>query len=451
MQIIIIGGGAVGTSICSQLAKEGHDITVIDTDKAPLDEISNICDVISLHGNGASVAVLKKAGAGKADLLIAVTSSDELNILACAAAKKLGTSHTIARVRNPEYSELMQIMKSEMNLSLTINPELAVAKEIYRSLRFPSAAKIDTFCKGRVELAQVTIEENSPICGATLIDLRSKLNIRFLICGVLRGNDVYIPSGNFVIKPKDVICVTAPDEEIARFFKAIGAYKQPVRDVLICGGGRTTYYLEFMLENSRIHSTVIEPDKTLCHELAEQYSCTVINGSVTNQDLLIEEGLEKSDAFLALSDVDEENAIISMYAKNKGVNKIVTLISTMSYIDFFKNAGLDSIVSPRSSTTAYILRYVRAMNNVRDSEIESLHRIMDDKIEALEFIIKDSIEGLTDIPLKKLKSRSGILIACIVHRDKVIIPTGEDMMQKGDTVIIISNGEKMNSVKDIIA
>lgn len=451
MEIIVIGCGAVGMSICAQLAKEGHNITVVDVDPAPLLKISNMCDVITANGNGASISVLKKAGAEKAHLLIAVTSGDELNILSCAAAKKLGTLHTIARVRNPEYSELMQAMKSEMNLSLTINPELAAAKEIYRSLRFPAAAKIDTFCRGRVELAQLTVSADSPICGASLIELRSRLNMRFLICGVLRGNDIYIPTGNFVIKPNDVICVTAPDDDITRFFKTIGAYKQPVKDVLICGAGRTTYYLEAMLHRSRINSTVIDPDKTLCNEIVKQYSCTVICDSVTNQERLMEEGLEKTDAFLALSDVDEENAIISMYAKNLGVNKVVTMISTMSYIDFFKGAGLDSIVSPKSSTMSHILRYVRAMANARDSEIESLHKFMDDKMEALEFIIKDKVENVTEIPLKKLRLRAGILIACIVHRDKVIIPSGDDMISKGDTVIVVTSGGKLNSIKDIIA
>ncbi len=451
MDIIIIGDGAVGSFICHQLTNEGHNITLIDSSASALTEISNTCDVITIQGNGAEISVLKKAGASKADLLIAVTSGDELNILSCAAAKKLGTRNTIARVRNPEYSELMQMMKSEMNLSLTINPELAAAKEIFRSLRFPSAAKIDTFCRGRVEVAQFTIEKDSPLCNNTLTELRIKLNIRFLICGVMRDGEVYIPSGNFVIMAGDVICVTAPDDEITKFFKAIDAYKRPVKNVLICGGSRTTYYLEAMLAKAKINATIIERDKDRCLELAEQYGCTVICDSITNQDRLSEEGIENVDAFLALSDIDEENAIISMFAKNKGVGKIVTMISAMSYIDFFKGVGLDSIVSPKSSTTSYILRYVRAMANVRDSEIESLHKLMNDNIEALEFNVKDSIEGFTDTPLKELKLKEGTLISCIVHRDKVIIPSGNDVISEGDTVIVISHNKKLNSIKDVIA
>ncbi len=450
MNIVIIGGGTVGTAICTQLVKEGHDITVVDTSAAAISEISNICDVFGVVGNGAEISVLRKAGADKADLLLAITSEDEINILCCAAAKKLGTKHTVARTRNPEYADLMQLLRNELGLSMMINPEYAAAKEIYRILRFPSAAKIDTFCRGRVELAEFVVSAASPLCGETLNDLRSKMNIRFLVCGVLRDGKAYIPSGFFRIEENDVICVTAPEQEITDFFKACGIYKQPVRDVLIVGGGRTTYYLESLLQKSNIRSTVIEKDKYRCRELAENYPCTVVCDDGTKQELLLEEGIENADAFLAMSDVDEENAITSMYAKTKGVKKIVTLISTLSYVDFFKSVGLESIVSPKSSTTAQIVRYVRATANTGDSEIESLHTMMQGGIEALEFIIKENIEGITDIPLKQLKPRSGVLIACIVHCDKVVIPFGDDMISKGDTVIVVTTSGNMKSIKDIL-
>lgn len=450
MEIVIIGGGTVGAAICSQLATEKHNITVVDRDPAALGEITNVCDVFSVAGNGADISVLRKAGAEKADLLIAVTSSDEINILCCAAAKKLGTDHTIARVRNPEYSGLMQLMRAEMSLSITINPEFAAAREIFRMLRFPAAAKIDTFCRGRVEMAEFRVPADSPICGVTLNDLRSRLNIRFVVCGVLRGEKVYIPSGDFSIEADDVICVTVPDEEITRFFAAIGARKKPVKNVLIVGGGRITYYLEALLKRGRINSTVIEEDPDRCQELAEQYDCTVIRGNGTRQELLLEEGLDSCDALLALSDVDEENAIVSMYAKTRGARKAITLIRTMSYVDFFKGVGLDSIVSPRSSTATYILRYVRSMTNVRGSEIESLHKLLSEKVEALEFIIKEDIPGLTEQPLKKLRFRRGVLIACIVHQDKILIPTGDDVISNGDTVIVVT-GERVGGIKDILA
>lgn len=451
MKIVIIGGGTVGAAICAQLASEGHDLTVVDDNHVILTELSNTCDVFGVVGNGADVSVLRRAGAERADLLIAVTSGDEINILACAAARKLGTAHTIARVRNPEYSGLMQLMKNEMSLSLTINPELAVAKQIYRMLRSPSAAKVDTFCHGRVELAEFVISPDSMLCGTTLNDLRTKIDVGFLVCSVLRGGKVYIPSGHFRLEAGDTVCVTAPEDDLPRFFKAIAIYRNPVRNVLIVGGGRTTYYLEALLNRGKITSTVIERDKALCHELAEQYTCTVVCDNGTKQDLLLEEGLESTDAFLALSDIDEENAIVSMYAKTKAKGKIVTKINAMSYIELFRGMGLESIVSPQSATAADIIRYVRSMANARDAaEIESLHRFMEDRVEALEFAIKKDIPDITNIPLKQLRPRAGVLIACIVRRDRVIIPSGDDEIRAGDAVIVVTTHGQMKGIKDIL-
>ena len=451
MKIVIVGGGSVGAAICAQLVGEGHDITLVDTDATALNEICNVCDVVGITGNGAEVSVLRKAGAEKADLLIAVTSGDEVNILCCSAARKLGTSHTVARVRNPEYTELVHLMKNEMNLSLTINPELAAAKEIYRFLRFPYAAKIDTFCRGRVEVAEFAILSDSPICGLTLNEMRAKLNLRFLVCCVLRDGEAHIPSGHFRIEAGDTLCVTAAEDEIAAFVKALKAYKRPVRDVLIVGGSRTAYYLLGLLQRSKMSATVIERDITRCRELAEEFSCTVICDDGTKQELLLEEGIEKTDAFLALSDVDEENAIVSMYAKTKDVHKIATMIRSVSYVDLFRSAGLENIVSPKHSTATFILRYVRAMANVRGSEIESLHTFLGGRVEALEFLVKDEIGGITDIPLKELRPRVGILIACIVRRDRVIIPSGNDVIQKGDTVIVVTTGGQLKGIREIVS
>jgi len=450
MKIVIVGGGTVGTSICSQLALEGHNITLVDTNASRLTEMANRYDVFGVVGSGADISALKKAGVEKTDLLIAVTSNDEINILCCTAAKKLGTTHTIARVRNPEYYELMSLMKNEMNLSLTINPELAAAKEIYRILRFPAATKIETFFKGRVEMAQFTVAEGSPLCGASLNDLRSKLNVKFLICAVLRKDEAHIPSGFFTLEAGDVICFTAPDDEITKFFKAINAYKHPVKNILIFGISRTTYYLQALLKGKKINSTVIERNSELCRELAEQFPCTVICGDGTNQELLAEEGLENKDAFLALSSIDEENAIVSMYAKTQNKEKVITMIHTLPYVDLFSGVGLDSVVSPKSSTANYILKYIRSISNAHDSEIESLHRLLEDKVEALEFKIKENINGLTDTPLKELHLKKGFLIACILHDDKVIIPSGDSVIQRGDTVIIVAVKGQIHSIKEIL-
>lgn len=450
MKIILIGIGRLGSSICSQLTGEGHDVTVIDTDESMVTELSNVCDVFGVVGSCGDISVLKKARAGSADLLIAMTNQDELNILTCAAAHKLGTKHTIARIRNPEYSGLVGLMREDMKLSLTINPDLAAAREIYRMLRFPSAAKIITFCRGRAELAELTVPENSPICGYTLNELRTRLNMKFLVCTVLREGKVYIPSGDFSILAGDVIGVTAPDEAITDFFKAGGMYKQPIRNVLIVGGGRITYYLEGMLKKGKIKSTIIEKDMELCQGLAEQYGCTVICDNGTKQELLLEEGIDKSDAFLALSDIDEENAIISMYAKTVNVPKIITLISSLPYVNFFKGVGLESIISPKSTVSNAILHYVRSTANTEGSEIESLHSLMDDNAEALEFVIHEEISGITGVQLKNMKLKSGVLIACIAKESEIIIPSGSDTISVGDTVMIISTGGQVKGIRDII-
>ena len=274
--------------------------------------------------------------------------------------------------------------------------------------------------------------------------------MRFLICAVLRDGEAYIPTGLFSIKAGDLICFTVPDDELIGFFKAIGAYKNPVRDVLVVGGGRTTYYLEELLEKGKINSTVVERDKRLCLDLAENYNCTVVCNDGTKQEVLLEEGLTSTDAFIALSVEDEENAIVSMYAKRLNSNKIITMIKNTSYAELFKSLGLDSIVSPNSSTASHILRFVRSMAGTSGSEIESLYKLMDDKVEALEFRVKDDIDELTGVSLKSLKLKSGILIACIVRGDKVIIPSGLDVIEKGDTVIIVTTSGKIKEIKEIL-
>ena len=451
MKIIAIGAGTVGLPICAELAAEGHDLTVVDTNPHVLGELTNIADVIAIQGNGAEVSVLRRAGAEHADLLIALTAGDEVNILCCTVAHKLGTRHTVARVRNPEYGELMQLMQKEMNLSLTVNPELSVAKEIYRMLRSPAAAKIDTFCHGRVELAEFVVPEGSPLAGLTLTELRAKIPASFLVCGVLRDGETHIPTGDFSLAPGDMICVTASEQDIAAFFKAVGMHRHPVKSVLIAGGGRITYYLARLLDKSRISATILDADKERCTQLAEKTKCTVICDACTQQETLAREGLERVDAFLALSDIDEENAIVSLYAKTLSVPKIVTLIRRLSYIDFFKSAGLESIVSPKSATVAQILRYVRALAPAQDSEIETLYKLMDGSVEALEFLVKEEVAGLTGVPLRELDTVKGVLVACIVREGTVIIPSGADVILPGDTVVVVTyGGNRMDNIGDIV-
>lgn len=451
MKIIVIGAGTVGSAICAELAEEGHDLTVVDTDTELLAEISNQSDVIAIHGNGADLSVLRRAGVEHASLVIAVTAGDELNILCCTAARKLGARHTVARVRNPEYAELMGLMQSDMNLSMTINPELSAAREIYRMLRFPAAAKIDVLCRGRVELAEFVLAEGSPMAGKTLNELRASQKFGFLVCAVLRDGVTHIPAGDFRPEVGDVLCVTAQERDMAAFFREFGMHRNPVKNVLIAGGGRVTYYLEKMLAEGHISSTVIDADKVRCRALAEAFRCTVVCDDPTKQEALLAEGLPRVDAFLALSDIDEENAIVSLYAKTQGVKKIATLIRKISYIDFFKSAGLESIVSPKSSTVSRILQYVRSHAHVQDSKIESLHLLMDGSVEVLEFLVKEEIDGLTDIPLRDLRTVNGLLIACIMRNGEVTIPSGSDTIRQGDSVVVVTaSGHQMDSIGDII-
>ena len=450
MKIVIIGAGTVGAEICARLEGEGHDIVLVDKSAGAIEEAEAKYDVAAVLGNGAEIAVLRRAGAENADLLIAVTSSDEINILCCTAAKKLGTKNTVARVRNPEYNELMRFMREDMNLSMTINPEYSAARDIFRMLRFPAATKIESFYHGKVELVEYTVNGGSDIIGLSLNELNAKLNIKFLICAVLRGSEVYIPSGNFTIEESDVIYVTAPENQITSFFRAVGAYEHPVRDVIIAGGGRVTYYLESLLKNTKIRSVVIDSNKDRCRSLAELYPCTVVCGNATKQSLLLEEGIERTDAFVALTDSDEENAIMSMYAKSVSGGKIITMINATTYAELFKNVGLERIISPKYTTASYILRYVRSIMNAGDSKIETLHKLMDDKVEALEFLIKDDIENLTDIPLKNLGLRKNILIACIIRDEDVIIPSGDDKILKEDTVIVVTLGGQIKDIKEIL-
>lgn len=450
MKIVIVGAGTVGSAICKRLVSEGHDITIIDTNINALNDISTHYDVVGINGTAAEIDTLTKAGADKADIVIAVSSNDEINVICCIEAKKIGAKHSIARVRNPELLDFAQIMRQDNYLSMVLNPEYSVAKEISRMLRFPSAAKIDTFCSGRVEVAQLEISETSPLCNKNLIEIKSQLNMKFVICGVLRDGVAYIPSGDFVIQAHDVISVSASEEDITQFFKESDIYKEPIKSILIVGGTKIAYYLEELLRKTKIKSTVIEKDKAICKTFAENFDCTVVCDNGTSQEVLMSEGIDKKDAFLALSGKDEENAIVSMYAKTLGVKKIITLISAISYVDFFKTVGLESVVSPKYSVTSSIVRYVKSLQNTEDADIESLHRIMDDKIEVIEFSINEEIEGITNVPLKELNMKKNVLSACLVHDDKIIIPDGNTVISVNDTILIVTTEEKINSIKDIV-
>lgn len=450
MKIVIIGDGKVGRTITEHLAKEGHDVVVIDNNPKVIEECVNTFDVKGICGNGASYNVQKEAGVAGAGLLIAVTSSDELNILCCLVAKKMGVGQTIARVRNPDYSSQMYIMRDELGLSMIVNPELDAAREISRILRFPSAIKLDSFANGKVDLVEIKIDEKSPLVGKSLYSIHGKYQIHVLVCAVCRGDEVYIPKGDFILQANDKIYMTSSPAEITDFFKKLQILKEKSRNVMIIGGGKIAYYLASQLSDSGISFKIIESDYKRCLELSEAFhKAMIIHGDGTDQNVILEEGLENADALVTLTGLDEENIIISMFAKARGVSKIITKVNRSSYGSILDTVGLESIISPRDITTNHIIRHVRGMQNTRGSEFRTLYRLIGNRVEALEFYISTETD-YTGVPLKSLPLKDNVLLACIIRNNSLIIPSGNDIIKPCDTVIIITLTQQIKDVSDIL-
>ena len=450
VKIVIVGDGKVGQALTARLAEEGHDIVIIDNSPKPLKNSVELYDVMGVQGNGASIAVQREAGVEEADLLIAATSGDELNILCCLVARKLGVAHTIARVRNPEYSEQLSLMREELGLSMTVNPELAAAVEIARMLRFPSALKLDSFAKGRIELVEIKILEDSPLLGQPLHSLSSRLGVRILVCAVRRGEEVYIPTGDFVLREGDKISITASPAELDNLFRKLNIFRHKVHDVMIVGGGRIAYYLSRQLLAMGMEVKIIEQDPARCEVLSDLLpKANVILGDGTERELLEEENIADMDALVALTGIDEENVIISMYAGALRVNKIVTKINRMSFQEILDAAGIDSVISPKGITVNQIVRYVRAMENSQGSNVETLHRIVGGRVEALEFRVRNNPE-ITGVPLKDMDTKPNLLIACIIRGRKLIFPGGNDTMEEGDSVIVVTTNQQLQDLSDIL-
>lgn len=452
MRILIIGDGKVGSTLIERLSKEDHDIVVIDTNPKVIENAVNSYDVMGVVGNGASYTILKEAEAEKADMIIASTNSDELNILSCLVAKKIGARHTIARVRNPEYSKQLQFLKYELGLSMVINPEFETASEIYRILRFPSAIKLDVFSKGKVEMAEVQIGENSILDNVRLIDLYKKIKVRVIIGAVQREDDVIIPKGNFVLKNNDIIHITASHKDLSEFLKELGIYKEKLKNIMIIGGGKIAYYLANMISETNMNVTIIEIDEKRCIELSEALpKARIVFGNGTDQLLLSEEGIYDADAVIPLMGIDEENIILSLYANKQNVLKTITKINNSSLVDLLGTVATGSVVSPRKITADRIVRYARALQNTEGSMVNTLYRIVNNKAEALEFLITDDTLHILHIPLKDLKFKKSILVACIIRNNKLIYPSGMDTIEVGDNVIIISPAEQyIKEFKDIL-
>lgn len=450
MQIIIVGCGKVGMTITQQLSLEGHNITVIDTNSTVVHNATNNFDVMGVVGNGASYSIQMDAGIEDSDLLIAATDSDELNLLCCLIAKKAGNCNTIARVRNPVYNDEINFIKEELGLSMTINPEFAAATEIARILRFPSAIKIDTFAKGRVELLKFRIDEGSKLDGCSLIDIGQEYKTEILVCAVERKDEVIIPKGNFVLKEKDVITIVASPKNAVEFFKKIGVVTNQVKNAMLIGGGTIAYYLAQQLISTGIAVKIIERDRQRCEKLSELLpNAIIINADSTDQTVLMEEGINHTEAFVSLTGIDEANIFLSLFARSKSKAKIITKVNRISFDDVISTFDLGSVIYPKFITAEYITQYVRAMQNSIASNIETLYRIIENKAEALEFLINEHAP-IIGIPLEELKIKEDILIACINHKGNIITPKGKDVIQVGDTVIVVTTKTGLHDIKDIL-
>ena len=446
MKIIIVGCGKVGTTLAEQLNRENHDITLIDTDDEALKNISDNVDLMSVTGNGAIYQVQMEAGIQEADLMIATTNSDELNMLCCLIAKKAGNCHTIARIRNPEYSAEIGYIREELNLSMAINPELAAAREIARLLRFPSAIKIEPFAKGRIELLKLLIPDHSNLDQLKVMDVVNKLKSNVLICAVERGDDVVIPDGNFVMQKGDKISFIASHTDSADFFKKAGIVNNSVKTAMFVGGGKLTYYLCNQLADIKI----IEQDEARCRQLSELLpNAMIIHGDGSDQQVLLEEGILQTEAFASLTGFDEENIMLSLYAASKSNAKLITKVNRIAFESVINSLDLGSLIQPKMLTADLILQYVRAMQNSMGSNVETLYKIVADKAEALEFRVKEG-SPLLGIPLERLQLKNNLLVACINRSGRIITPRGKDTIEAGDTVIIVTTHTGLNDLTDIL-
>ena len=450
MKIVIIGDGKVGYKLAKQLSSEKYDIILIDNNEEKLRKSIERMDVFCVAGEGGSVEVQQRADVPHADLVIACTSTDECNMLSCLIARRLGARHTIARVRNPIYYKQIDFLKKDLHLSMVVNPELIVAGDITRLLLFPDASKVETFVKGRVELVEFPIHCGK-LEGLSLSELYARFQVQVLVCAVESGETVLIPDGDYILKAGDKLHIAASHQNMEQFFKKIALRKEKIKNAMICGGGRVAYYLASQLCNLGMNVKIIERNRERCEELCELLpQATIINGDATEHDLLIEEGIEKTDAFIALTGMDEENIIMSLFASKQSVSKVIVKINEDRRAMMIDELGLDSIVSAKTATADAILGYVRARRNSQCSaNVETMYQLLDGRVEALEFIIK-SENTYTGVPLKDLNLKVNNIIACITRGRKIIIPNGDDSIQVGGSVVIITMTKQIRDLDDIL-
>ena len=451
MQIIVVGCGKVGHTLAERLSAEGHNLVLVDLDAKLIQEVTDELDVMGVVGNGASINVLMEAGIDAADLLIAVTTSDELNLLCCLIGKKASKRcMTIARVRDPMYNKEIGFIKEQMGISMVINPELATAMEIARLLRFPSAIKIDTFAKGRAELLTIKLRSSFGLGGRSVEQAVSGLKSKVLICAVERGDKIFIPNGGFVLEDGDNISIMATPQEAASFFKKLGLGTRRVNNTLIVGGGTIAVYLARQLLEMGIDVHIVELNAERCRKLCETLpKATILHGDGSDQELLMDAGLATAESFVAITDMDEENLLLSLFAKQHSQAKLVVKVNRIAFDDVIESLDLGSVIYPKYLTADYIAQYVRAAQNSIGSNVETLYNILDGRAEALEFRVRTDSE-VTAHTLSELNLKSNLLVGCIYRRGKVIFPRGQDRIQVGDSVMVVTTVKGFHDIRDIL-
>lgn len=450
LKIVIVGCGKVGQTLVEQLVNEGHDITVVDTESSKVHQISNLFDVMGVVGNGASLETQKDAGVSEADLIIAVTGSDELNLLCCIIAKQFGKCSAIARVRTPDYSKEANYLRDKLGLALIINPDYEAAKQTARILYLPTAIEVNSFAHGQAELIKIKIPENNTLDNMTIAQLGSTITNDILICAVERDNSITIPSGGFTLKAGDVISFVSTHKSAKFFLKKIGFETKQVHNAMIIGGGRSAYYLAKELLNNNIDVKIIESERSRCDELTTLLpGAVIINGDGSNQDVLKEEGIDTCESFIPLTGIDEENVMLTLYAKKMSNAKVITKINRIGFTDVISTLNLGSVIYPKYITSEAIIAYVRAKTASMGSNIETLYHLFDSRVEAIEFSVT-SDSGVTGKPLKELPLKANLLISFISRNGSIIIPSGNDEILPGDTVMIVTTNSGYTDIKDIL-
>ena len=450
MKIVIIGLGTIGKTILKNLANESYTITIIDEDKDKVESLIERYDVSGVVGNGASMDIQREAGVRGADLAIVLTDSDELNIFACLVAKKLGVKNTITRVRNPDYSKQIMAMQDELGISMIVNPEKDTATEIFNMINLPSIGQVDHFGNGRALLFEIVAEDGCSLIGQTLISIGQSLSTRVLICAVQRGQEVIIPTGNFVICEGDRIHLTADAKSLRDFITEINLVRSPLKNIMIVGGSKIGYYLSDELSKKKYRIKLIESNRKTAEELAESLpKVSVIHGNGTQHDLLIEEGIEAMDAFIALTNTDEENMVVSMFANKMNVRKTITQIKSDDLYGMLDELDIKNIVSPKNIVADRVISYIRAIANKRGSNVLTLYRLVNDQVEAVEFLAKRKQDRIYEKPLRELKIKKNCLVACIIRQNEVIIPDGNSCIKIGDNVIVVTTHKNFDDLTDI--